>query len=184
MSRFYDWVRRDTRANQPAAASSNNGMLYWVTNENKLERSSGSAWEAMGLNSNFAASAVAADEAQASNTTWGDLSTVGPVVTMLTGTSVVCDLMAKGRRPGGGGGFTGWIGVGVTGATTLPMVNALIDGGAYGGTMVGSAELHIVRHNMHITGLNAGVNIFTMKYQNDGGGVWNFRHRSLRVIAP
>ncbi len=47
MSRLFDWVVRGTRAAQPASASSNKGMLYYVTDENRLERSSGSAWESM-----------------------------------------------------------------------------------------------------------------------------------------
>jgi hypothetical protein len=47
MSRLYDWITRGTRGAQAAAATSNKGMLYWVTDESKLERSSGAAWEAM-----------------------------------------------------------------------------------------------------------------------------------------
>lgn len=46
MSRFYDWVTRGLRSAQPAAAASNKGMVYYVSDESKLERSSGSAWEA------------------------------------------------------------------------------------------------------------------------------------------
>lgn len=39
-------VKRDTRANQPAASAANEGMLYCVTDEgNKQERSNGSAWQ-------------------------------------------------------------------------------------------------------------------------------------------
>lgn len=42
-------VKRDTRANQPAAAAANEGMLYCVTDEgHRQERSSGSAWEQWG----------------------------------------------------------------------------------------------------------------------------------------
>jgi hypothetical protein len=43
--KLQDVILRDTRANQPAAASSNEGWLYYVTDEDVLERSSGSAWE-------------------------------------------------------------------------------------------------------------------------------------------
>jgi hypothetical protein len=38
---------RGTRAAQPAAASTKLGALYYVTDEEKLERNSGSAWQAM-----------------------------------------------------------------------------------------------------------------------------------------
>jgi hypothetical protein len=47
MSIFSDWIKRGTRGAQAAAALSNKGMLYWVTDESKLERSSGSVWESM-----------------------------------------------------------------------------------------------------------------------------------------
>lgn len=46
MARFQDYVLRDTRANQPAAASVAVGTLYCVTDESDLlERSTGAAWE-------------------------------------------------------------------------------------------------------------------------------------------
>lgn len=47
MSRLYDWITRGTRGAQSAAAAANKGMLYFVSDELKLERSSGSAWETM-----------------------------------------------------------------------------------------------------------------------------------------
>lgn len=45
MSRLQDLIRRDTRANQPAATAVPIGTLYYVTDEAKTERSSGSAWQ-------------------------------------------------------------------------------------------------------------------------------------------
>lgn len=48
-----DVIQRDTRANQPAAATVATGTLYYVTDEGKLERNSGSAWQAVaGVESN------------------------------------------------------------------------------------------------------------------------------------
>ncbi len=38
-------VRRGTRANQPAANTTLNGTLYYVTDELTIERSTGAAWE-------------------------------------------------------------------------------------------------------------------------------------------
>lgn len=178
-----------TRAAQPLATAVPAFTLYAVTDENNLiEYSTGSAWATYHPGSfpgTVIGASVSTDEAQTSNTTWGDLATVGPRVTkLMTGTVATITLSAKGRRPGGGGGFTGWIGVGVTGASTIPMANGTIDSGAFGGTMVGSAELMPTRINMQITGITPGVNIFTMKYQNDGGGTWNFRNRMIWVSAP
>ena len=47
MTVLADVILRDTRANQPAAGTDNNGVLYCVTDEsNIIERSNGSAWQA------------------------------------------------------------------------------------------------------------------------------------------
>lgn len=46
MSLFSSLIARGTRAAQPAATSLPAGSLYYVTDESKIERSSGSAWEA------------------------------------------------------------------------------------------------------------------------------------------
>lgn len=43
--KLQDVILRDTRANQPAASASNNGYLYFVTDELVLERSNGTAWQ-------------------------------------------------------------------------------------------------------------------------------------------
>jgi hypothetical protein len=44
-SRLQDVILRDTRANQPLATDVAPGTLYYVTDENVTERSSGAAWE-------------------------------------------------------------------------------------------------------------------------------------------
>lgn len=46
-------ILRDTRTNQPAADASNNGWLYYVTDEGVLERSNGSAWETYAQGNTF-----------------------------------------------------------------------------------------------------------------------------------
>lgn len=45
--------RRDTRANQPAAADVLNGTLYYVTDEEVLERSNGAAWQAISIKTRY-----------------------------------------------------------------------------------------------------------------------------------
>ncbi len=47
MSLYQDLVQRGTRAAQPAATTVAIGTIYYVTDENKTERSSGSAWQDM-----------------------------------------------------------------------------------------------------------------------------------------
>lgn len=46
MANFEDLILRDTRANQPAAGVA--GRLYYVTDENVLERDNGSSWDNIG----------------------------------------------------------------------------------------------------------------------------------------
>ena len=45
--KLQDVILRDTRTNQPAAAASNEGWLYYVTDEFILERSNGSTWQSV-----------------------------------------------------------------------------------------------------------------------------------------
>jgi hypothetical protein len=45
MAKLEEVILRDTRANQPAAGDVAAGTIYYVTDENVTERSSGSAWE-------------------------------------------------------------------------------------------------------------------------------------------
>lgn len=66
---------RDTRANQPAASSSNNGFIYCVTDEsNILERSNGSSWQSY---SPSAASGFISDTAYDA-TSWNAVTTIAP----------------------------------------------------------------------------------------------------------
>lgn len=46
-------ILRDTRANQPAAADTPAGALYYVTDEEALERNSGSAWQSVSAAGSF-----------------------------------------------------------------------------------------------------------------------------------
>jgi len=45
MALWQDWVRRGTTVAKPAAAADNEGMLYYDTDLERLERSNGAAWE-------------------------------------------------------------------------------------------------------------------------------------------
>jgi len=117
------------------------------------------------------------DESQASGADYGDLATFGPAVTLtITGTTAVVELRALMRRPGGGGGFTGWMAIGVSGATTIAASNAT------GISAVGSAE-QLLSGTIILTGLTPGENTFYIQYHNDGGGTWNYRQRMIKVYA-
>lgn len=51
--RWRDGIQADTRANQPAFGDVAIGTLYFVTDEDLLERSTGSAWVEVGINTDF-----------------------------------------------------------------------------------------------------------------------------------
>lgn len=127
----------------------------------------------------FEPGVIVTDEAQASGVApaYGDVATPGPSVTITSaGAVAVVRYSAKIRRPGGGGGFTGWASVDVSGATTIPASNT---NGASG---VGSAEQTIGR-TVFLT-ITPGTNTYKLQYSNDGGGTWNFRDRLIEVFAP
>lgn len=58
MAKFQDLVGRDTRANQPAATAVSEGALYYVTDEQVLERSNGTIWQDVTPNANVANDSV------------------------------------------------------------------------------------------------------------------------------
>lgn len=141
-----------------------------------LNGASPPAW-AVPPSGNVVCDVIATDEAQASNTVYGDLTTVGPTITRtLTGTVAAIWMNVKLRRPGGGGGFTGMVGVDISGSTTrAPDFTFCI-------SSVGSAEVQ-ASALIFFTGLTPGTMTFKFKYRNDGGGTWNFRDRFMQVNA-
>jgi hypothetical protein len=112
----------------------------------------------------------------ASITTYGDLATVGPAVTVTTGAqAIVWFGAAIGNATGGGGGLMGFA---VSGASTIAASDdraIRIMSGAAGETN------RIVNLHMQI-GLTPGSNTFTAKYTTPTGGTCTFQQRELGVI--
>lgn len=274
MARLQDVILPpDTRANQPSAASAGDGTLYYVTDESKLERSNGSAWEEFSITGagsgdvvgpsssvaseaalfdgttgkllkratgtgfvfrtsgvdsvttideadltiadnttanvttsahgfapkapgdatkflngasppawavpavNAAAASVATSETQASNTTFGDLATAGPSVTLTTGASVI--VWISGNVTHGAAGNSANVSVAVSGATTL----AANGTNSTNVSSAGASFDNVFSRCLVLTGLTPGSNTFTLKYQNNGGGTWSFYNRSIAVLA-
>lgn len=110
-----------------------------------------------------------------SSTSFTDLATVGPAVTMTTGTRVLVLLTAR-IVPNTVHGQA-YMAVAVSGATTLA---AAVDNAVeYQAYAVGS-EGHLSAAIL-LTGLTAGSNIFTAKYKVTVGSSF-FEHRTLAVI--
>lgn len=110
-------------------------------------------------------------------TTYVDLATIGPVITVSTGTRAL--IMVGCEASNNTAGLASRMSFAVSGATTVAADDAnsfLIESGnindEYQGTWV-----------FILTGLNSGSNVFTAKYRTSaGGGVSSFDHRLLAVI--
>lgn len=113
-----------------------------------------------------------------SSTSYVDLTTAGPSITVTTNTSVQVVISARAYRSGGIG-TTAWCAVDISGATTA----ASADGnGTSRAEYVAGYDVPLLRV-FNLTGLTAGSNTFKLQYRCDGGGPWAFFERSITVIA-
>ena len=122
-------------------------------------------------------SATVATDQSTTSGTYVDLTTPGPSVTVLVpGTSVLCLISAE-VYISSGAPQSGYIGVAVSGATTIaPTVNnafANILDNNYG---------NVLSRSFLITGLNPGTNTFKLQYLSGIGGAVHFLQRDLTII--
>lgn len=124
-----------------------------------------------------AAAAVVAAEAK-SGTTYTDLATVGPAVTLVTGTDVVVTLSTLFNSAAAG---TGFVGVAVSGATTIAAPAGTAPLTCFDSVATDSCDYS---RELLITGLTPGTNTFTCKYRmNTSTGTWSARVISVRNLA-
>ena len=126
--------------------------------------------------SNALAASVATNETT-SSTTYTDLATVGPSVTLTTGTSVIVWIQTTMYRTTSGN--SAYISVAVSGATT----SAATDARSTNATEFGANGALSISTVVYITGLTPGSNTFTMKYKIDGGAAYNYYNRNIAVLA-
>lgn len=125
------------------------------------------------------ASTVATDQTQAAGAAYGDLATVGPTVTLdMQETVAIIWLSAKAYKTAVSN--TCFISVAVSGASSVAASDA---NAAAAASYVSTTYLPLSRVIV-LTGLTPGINIFTMKYHNDGGSTWHFQDRTIAVFAP
>lgn len=111
-----------------------------------------------------------------SSMTYIDLATVGPTVTVTTGTSAL--VIFSSNQAWAGSGFNFYASVAVTGATTV----AASDGT---GATMSSEGNQFSDHFMatyKFTGLTPGSNTFTLKYRVNGQ-TWSCSRRQLIVVV-
>lgn len=118
------------------------------------------------------------------STSYTNLATTGPVVSITTGTAALVLFSAGMANTVLNNSM--WVSVAVSGATTVAESDGwaiLTDGMAAWGNPNEPADQHNRRGSVKLfTGLNAGTNTFTMKYKV-GGGTGRFRYREL-VVYP
>lgn len=103
-----------------------------------------------------------------------DLTTVGPAVTVTTGTSALVLVGCLGLTTNVGSAT--WMAIAVSGATTI----AAVDNNAFAQTSSTASAGVQATYCFVITGLNAGSNTFTAKYRTNGGTA-TFSMRTLAV---
>jgi hypothetical protein len=131
----------------------------------------GAGWTTVSLLSGIVATTEACSSA-----TYVDLATVGPVVTIRTGTSALVTVSATIDTQGANRGGT--MSFAVSGATTIAALDA---NSVFAYSLDGDVYVAVSRTYL-LTGLTAGVNTFTAKYKQQGGNV-NFLRRSLSITG-
>lgn len=117
-----------------------------------------------------------------SSTTPIDLATIGPVVSMTTGTVVRATVSLSGRRTAGS--FSQYASVAVSGATTIAAPAGMVPTGTIGLTTtleLSSTTLVYRAMELVISGLTPGVNVFTVKYSVLSTTTGEFSNRLLAV---
>lgn len=156
-----------TAARSSAIATPSEGMYTYQTDDNTLDVYNGSAW----VTTTPSAGSVGTSQTTTS-TSYTDLATVGPAVTLRTGTKAIITI---GAYVTPAAGTNAAVSVAVSGATTISAADtkalqtAAAATGRYGTTV-------------YFDNLTAGVNTFTLKYRGIGAGTQTFADRYITVI--
>jgi len=163
----------DAAARDAAIPSPVQGQMASLNDDDKVYRYSGSAWVAVGLGV-FATATVATSQTTAS-TSYADLSTVGPAVTVTTGTKALVTVSSFITNTSSGP--LNYASFAVSSATTRAASDAeavILQ------TTGGSSPQMRASATTLVTGLTAGSNTFTMKYRVEFG-TGTFKDRSVIV---
>jgi hypothetical protein len=172
---FADTTARDAAFGGAGEKTLAEGQLCYIEASDIVQYYDGSAWKTLAP---FADSAEIATLQNSTSTTFGDLATVGPAVTMTTGTKVLVFVTCGTISPGGTSG-TGHMGVAVSGASSISAVDT-------------SCMILFSNNNVRSWALSyvfpltvtAGSNTFTAKYKTQtGGSTSGFENRKITVIA-
>ena len=147
------------------------GQAFYETDTNCQYLYNGSGWVCL----TPSGSKVTTGQATSSSS-FADLATVGPSVTILTGTSALVSITAEIASPGGQAAYAS---VAVSGATTLAASN---DNRIRASEQSSLSVIVVSSRSFILTGLTAGSNVFTMKYAVSAGTA-TFYNRSIVVAG-
>ena len=163
-----------TAARSSAIPTASEGMFSYQTDDNTFDAYTGAAWISL-----IPKAAEVDTQETVTSTSYVDAATVGPAVTMRTGTSV---LVTVGGWLVSNAGASAFMSFAVSGATTLAASddNALMYTNESATTNYGNRFTRQVL----VTGLTAGVNTFTTKYRVSAGtGFFGVRTISVQPLT-
>jgi hypothetical protein len=139
----------------------------------------GLKWAALPSSSPISASARVNTQQRLTSTSYGDLATSGPAVTITTGTKALV-IVSAFMGDTGENGTVGYMSYAVSGATTI----AASDDVCIASQIVNSSSLVRYRQSSvsRLSTLTAGSNTFTAKYKSGAAAGFGFSNREICVI--
>jgi hypothetical protein len=163
---------RATFAGTSAPGSPTAGDHWYDTTNNLVNVYNGTVWVTL-----TPQAATVATSESTSSTSYGNLTTAGPAVTLLTGTKVLVTIGAGLGNNTSGDGLA--MAVAVSGATTI----AAADANAAELLAAPGGFLGQLSFTFLLSGLTAGSNTFTAKYRALIAGSATFANRNIIVQA-
>lgn len=171
---FADSSARDAAFGGAGEKTLAEGQLAYLEDSNVVQYYDGAAWATVGPSALTTSTATVATSQTSASTTYTDLATVGPSVTLTTGTSVLVLVSAFMDN----NFATIYTDFAISGATTRSATDTTCLLDVFSGA--GAKRLRATVANL-VT-VTAGSNTFTMKYRVAGStGAW--QDRTIGVIA-
>ena len=160
-------------ARNAAIPSPVEGQMASLSDTDTVLRYNGSSWVAVGVPTILGA--TVATEQTTTSTSYTDLSTAGPAVTITTGTKALVTITGYFYSGAGDYPFS-FIGFVVSGASTVAVsdTHSLTNRSLSSTPIIQASAVYL------LTGLTAGSNVFTLKYRVTSG-TGNFKNRSIIV---
>ena len=139
-------------------------------------QATGLEWAALPSSNPITADAAVATSQTTSSNTYTDLATVGPQVTLTTGTKVLVIISAKFNDSPNNGSFMSYA---VSGATTIAAQDSTALSSEF---TTDSMVLNLRMSRASVITVTAGSNTFTAKYKSPGFGTRTWSNREIFVM--